>query len=294
MKVFYSRDYVGSAHAFDTTRKAGWIAESLLTQPVPGVQLTRPRALTVEQITRVHDADYVDAVVTGACLDLAESQGFEWDPGLAPMVQASNGGAVEAALAALRDGVAGSLSSGLHHARYDSGAGFCTFNGLVLAACAAQDAGAANVLILDLDAHCGGGTASLIAGRDGIWQADVSVDCYDYYVADDRTDLAEVCDAGRYLGEVGQSLSRIERLAPRFDLVIYNAGMDPYQGCAVGGLDGVTADTLARREQLVFRWCRDRRIPVAFVLAGGYVGTRLDRDLLVALHRSTVTAAAAA
>jgi hypothetical protein len=33
------------------------------------------------------------------------------------MAQSTNGGVVEAAVAALEDGVAGSLSSGLHHAR---------------------------------------------------------------------------------------------------------------------------------------------------------------------------------
>src|SRR6185369_4139490 len=105
----------------------------------------------------------------------AESQGFSWDPGLWRMVLASNGGVVAAARAALQDGVAGSLSSGLHHARHERGAGFCTFNGLALAARAALDAGAGSVLILDLDAHCGGGTTSLIEREPRIWQSDVSV-----------------------------------------------------------------------------------------------------------------------
>lgn len=63
---------------------------------------------------------------------------------------------------------------------------------------------------------------------------------------------------------------RAERLGPRFDLVLYNAGMDPYEGCAVGGLDGITAE----------------------ILAGGYIGERLDAETLVDLHRSTIAAAA--
>ncbi len=44
---------------------------------------------------------------------------------------------------------------------------------------------------------------------------------------------------------------------------------------------------------MVFAWARDQRVPIAFVLAGGYLGPRLDRDGLVALHRLTVEAAAA-
>src|SRR5262249_23108808 len=137
LPVYYSPAYVGSGYAFDTTRKARWIAESLSESPIPGVALAAPEALTREQVAEVHDRVYVSAIETGIPRALAESQGFAWDRGLWPMVLASNGGAVAAALAALEQGVAGSLSSGLHHARRGSGAGFCTFNGLVIAARAA-------------------------------------------------------------------------------------------------------------------------------------------------------------
>src|SRR4030095_4152195 len=166
--VFYSAQYVGSAYAFETTRKAKWGATSLASLPMRAVELLSPPSLSYKQLVEVHDPAYVDAVQTGLPRSLAESQGFSWDAGLWSMVLASNGGAVAAALAALRSGVAGSLSSGLHHARHGHGAGFCTFNGLALAARAALAAGAASVLILDLDAHCGGGAGSLIAGESRI------------------------------------------------------------------------------------------------------------------------------
>src|SRR5262245_8968167 len=117
MDVFYSSDYVLSGHSFDTTRKAAWIAESLVSAPLPGVTLVEPGPLTRDQVLKVHDPEYVDAVRSGSPRGLAESQGFAWDLGLWPMVLASNGGAVAAALNAMRHGVAGSLSSGLHHAR---------------------------------------------------------------------------------------------------------------------------------------------------------------------------------
>lgn len=294
MKLFYSPDYVGAAHAFDTTRKSAWIAESLRGDRIPGVELVRPRPLTDAQLAGVHDPGYIDAVTTGDPLALAESQGFDWDPGLATAVRASTGGAVEAALAALRDGVAGSLSSGLHHARRAAGAGFCTYNGLVLAADAALDTGAGRVLIVDLDAHCGGGTASLIQDDERIWQVDVSVDSYDRYPSTTRVELTEVDDAAGYLHEIRHALSRAERRAAGFGLVLYNAGVDPHQDCAVGGLDGITAESLVERDRYVFDWCAARGLPVAFVLAGGYLGARLDREGLVGLHRGTIAAAAAA
>jgi acetoin utilization deacetylase AcuC-like enzyme len=149
---------------FETTRKAKWIAESLVTAPIDGVQIVAPTPLTEDEVVEVHDSAYVAAVRTGKPRHSAESQGFGWDAQLFPMVLTSNGGAVAAARAALAgERVAGSLSSGLHHARRAYGAGFCTFNGLAIAARAAMAAGARSVLILDLDAHCGGGTHSLIS-----------------------------------------------------------------------------------------------------------------------------------
>jgi acetoin utilization deacetylase AcuC-like enzyme len=95
------------------------------------------------------------------------------------MVLASNGGCVAAAKRAMQHGIAGSLSSGLHHARPDRGNGYCTFNGLAIAAETALSAGADDVLILDLDAHCGGGTHGIILGNPHVWQLDVSVDPFD-------------------------------------------------------------------------------------------------------------------
>ena len=222
---------------------------------------------------------------------MAESQGFPWDPSLWPMVCASNGGAVAAALAALADGVAGSLSSGLHHARRGHGAGFCTFNGLALAVHAAKAAGARSILILDLDAHCGGGTYSLVADDPHVWQLDVAVSPFDTYAPSERTTLDVIRDAARYLPVVESRLEELEAGGPRFDLCLYNAGMDPFEGCAVGGLRGINRAILEERERLVFDWCRRRGIPVAFVLAGGYLGSGLDEGGLVALHRLTLSAA---
>lgn len=292
VSVFYSPAYTVAAYAFDTTRKAAWIIKSLAGSPIGGVEVVAPEPLTAADISRVHDPAYVRAVETGNPRRLAESQGFEWDMGLWMAVLASNGGVVAAAHAAMKDGVAGSLSSGLHHARHSSGAGFCTFNGLVIAAREALAFGATSALILDLDAHCGGGTASLIQDEPHIQQIDVSVDRYDRYPDTKNSTLDLVDDAEAYLGTIEQRLT--ESGARRFDLCLYNAGMDPYEGCSIGGRRGITERMLAQREQLVFHWARQRGIPIAFVLAGGYIGSGLDERGLVDLHRLTLCAAAEA
>ena len=146
VKIFYSPRYTIAAHSFETTRKSRWIAESLAREPISDIELVAPEPTSVAALNRVHDSEYVGAVRNGNPRKLAESQGFNWDPTLWEMVCSSNGGVIAAAIDALHTRrVSGSLSSGLHHARRARGAGFCTFNGLVLAARAALDAGAHTV-----------------------------------------------------------------------------------------------------------------------------------------------------
>jgi acetoin utilization deacetylase AcuC-like enzyme len=289
--VYYDPSYAAAAYAFPTTRKARWIADSLRSNPIPGIKLDRPPPLTEQELLTTHDDQYIQAVRTGEPRTLAESNALKWDPGLWPMVLASNGGIVAAALRAMQDGIAGSLSSGLHHARRDRGYGYCTFNGLAIAAEAALSAGAGDVLILDLDAHCGGGTNGIVAANPHIWQLDVSVDPFDQYEPGERTILDMVANASDYLPTTEKRLRDFQ--GRRFGLCLYNAGMDPHEDCPEGALAGITDEHLRAREALVFDWCREQEQPIAFVMAGGYVEPiRMDEARLVDLHRLTLTAAA--
>ena len=256
---------------------------------MPGVALVAPAPLTEADIAIVHDPNYVSAVRTGEP-PLADAAGLGWDDGLWTSVCASNGGVVAAARLACATGAhAGSLSSGLHHARRNRGHGFCTFNGLALAARAVIEEDARRVLVLDLDAHCGGGTAAITAGWPEVTHVDVSVSPFDRYQPAERQTLHLVTDAAEYLPAIARAL---HRASGPWDLVIYNAGMHPHQDSAVGGLRGITTGMLAERERMVFTWARERGAPVAFVLAGGYISARLARETLADLHRLTIAAAA--
>lgn len=288
MQVFFSPSYVETGYEFDTTRKAKWGADSLIESPIQGVTLDGPPPVSPDQLALLHDAEYIRVIRTGTPRKLAESQGFTWDPDVWQMAVATNGGVIAAATSALEHGVAGSLSSGLHHARRKAGEGFCTFNGLAIAARVALSAGARSVLILDLDAHFGGGTQSLIADDPHIWQVDVSVSDFDQYPPSERAWSCLVRDSANYLATIERRLKELEHYAPRFDLCLYNAGVDPYEHCPMGGLSGITQEMLNARERMVFGWCRSQRLPVAFALAGGYIGRRLDETGLVDLHRLTI------
>jgi acetoin utilization deacetylase AcuC-like enzyme len=289
MLIHFSPDYCAPEVAFDTTRKAAAIAESLTGHPMRGVRLESPTPVTRDELERIHDPAYIDAVFTGNPRELASSNQLPgWDEGLVRAVCASTGGAVAAAMHALEHRtIAGSLSSGLHHARHASGWGYCTFNGLALAATTAIDAGASRVLIIDFDAHCGGGTADLLTGVAAAEQIDVAVDPFDYYGSTEQARLT-LTDGQHYLTAVDDALESV-RDPGSIDLVLYNAGMDPHERCE-GGAAGISALVLDRRERTVFAWLARHRLPTAWVLAGGYT-TKMSMAELVHLHRLTIDAA---
>ncbi len=291
--VFYAPAYTEGTHDFDTTRKAAWIADSLARWPMAGVALQAPSPASAAQLMTVHDPGYVEALRTGEPPHLADSGGFPWREGTWASVTASTGGVIDAALAALGEGprVAGSLSSGLHHARRGGGAGFCTINGLAVAAHHVLTAGLVpGVLVLDLDAHCGGGTAELLGDDPRVRTVDVATSSYDRYRAPEGWRLDVIHGPEAYLPTVRERLDGVDLSG--IGLVLYNAGMDPFERCVIGGLRGIDEEVIAEREHLVFSWARAHGLPIAFVLAGGYTGPDLGRDELVDLHRLTLDAAA--
>ena len=291
INVYYSPDYLCSGYGVDTREKAGDIAASLYDRPIDGITLVEPQPADKDVVTRVHSPRYVKALLTGRPDSLADANGIgEWSTDLRRSVFSMVDGCVESARYSLMHGVnSGSLSSGLHHARASHGSGFCTINGLAVAACDALIQGALRVLIVDLDAHGGGGTASLIEGKKGIEQVDVSVNHFDNY--EDTENARIIRSSGEsYLADIEKMLQSV--MDPgSIDLVIYNAGMDPHEDCSTGGAAGITTSVLAQREEMVFGWAKEHGIPVSFVLAGGYSGRKLTRGQLVDLHRLTIQAA---
>lgn len=289
-RLFFSDDYTAASYEFDSTRKPRWIMESLTEQPIDGVQVVAPASVSEAKICELHDSEYVTAIRTGEPRALAESNCFGWDPSIWSMVTAQNGGAIAAAFAAVEDGVSGSLSTGMHHAYRDRGKGFCTFNGLALAAHEVIRQKGGNVLILDLDAHCGGGTHSLIRDHSQIWQIDISVSNFDDHGDTERSQVHIYKSPGLYLDFLKERLAGVADIP--FVVCLYFSGMDPHEDCAFGGAAGFTEAVLREREEIVFGWCREKGVPIAYFVGGGYAGNKLSRSRLVDLHRMTISAGA--
>jgi len=283
-------------------RKFALVAGQL--QSMPGVKLCEPTPVTEADLGRVHTAGYLEAVRMGEPRALAESQKFPWSAALFPSVSLTNGACVAAARAALQVGRAAALASGFHHAHADHGEGFCTFNGLVIAADALLAAGEVRtVAILDLDLHYGNGTAALAATRPHLTA--LSIYGNDYHANMAYRDVTERrhLDGSNHFsvalppGCTGRGLNEIlDQHLPALagsgkpDLLLYQAGADPLQDDPYSPLALTHAD-LQERDRKVFAFARAQALPIAWVLAGGY--TR-DITKIVDVHVNTFKAAATA
>jgi acetoin utilization deacetylase AcuC-like enzyme len=80
------------------------------------------------------------------------------------------GGTLAAARLALEHGIACNTAGGSHHAQADTGAGFCVFNDVAVAARRLLAEGAVGqVLVVDLDVHQGDGTARIFEGDPSVF-----------------------------------------------------------------------------------------------------------------------------
>lgn len=266
-------------HPFDG-QKYRRIHDALIARGLrrPG-DFDRPRPVRRPELLKVHTPGYLRSLrrrpVLGRILEVPIVAALprwliEWRI-LGPMRYAT-GGTVLAARLALERGLAINLGGGYHHAGPDWGGGFCVYSDAALAAAILHAEGrAARVLMVDLDAHQGNGTAAAFASRD--WAS-----IFDVYEDDlfpsrkEPEDYPVPIPAGwtgvEYLDLVREFLP--EALdAVRPDLVLYNAGSDPFTDDPLTRLC-LSANDLADRDLLVVDMIRSRAIPVAMVLSGGY------------------------
>ncbi|MBI4025534.1 MAG: hypothetical protein HY360_11175 [Verrucomicrobia bacterium] len=291
LPVIFSPAYdCPEATSYPSTRKQAVVRRRLDEPDFSGrCEFIEGTPATAEQLALCHDPAYIRAVLDGAPQHLAESQGFDWSPAFARSVLAVNGGHLAACRLALERGLVLHLASGAHHARRESGFGFCTFNYLVWCPLALMnEARIARVLIVDLDTHQGDG-AWLLTRKDRRFR------CFDISGSSMGVPPHHEADGDYWLvGRDDFSREYFECLDPlpdvldcfKPDLVEYQAGMDCYASDPMAHGVGLNRDGLRRRDRRVIRECRQRNIPTVVNLAGGY--TTLDE--VAELHLGTVCA----
>lgn len=220
------------------------------------IEVIAPPPVTRRQLALAHDREYVDAVLDGR-----EPNGFgNCSPAVAATLTYTSGAMLAAARQALANGKAAVAPvSGFHHAGFDFGGGYCTFNGLMVAACVLRSEGLVErVGILDFDQHYGNGTDDIIHQERIRW--------IDHFTAGQKWHRPQ--QAAEFLDRIPAIVAAMKRC----DLVLYQAGADPHVDDPLGGW--LTTAQLRERDRRVFAAASEWKLPIAWNLAGGYQRTK--------------------
>jgi acetoin utilization deacetylase AcuC-like enzyme len=257
-----------------------------------------------EDLLRVHSPDYVDRLYSPqlveaitAAYELVDAEGryhrYAPETATRPLadlferVLLKAAATVQCARLALTHGFCFSFSGGAHHAQRHYGIGFCVLNDIVIAVRKLQaEKMIDKVWIIDIDAHKGDGTAALTVGDDSIrtlsihmargWPLDGPPILADgtpnlSFVPSDIDIPIESGEEAHYVDRLKAGLQQLERLG-KADLAIVVCGSDPYEKDELPSTAGLrlTLDQMLERDQLVYTFLNERKIPAAFVMAGGY------------------------
>jgi acetoin utilization deacetylase AcuC-like enzyme len=300
LTAYYHRDMVVSlGDHIMPINKFTLVADGLRGEP--NIRLEEPAPLEEADLLRVHTPEYVAAIRSGEPRALAESQKFPWSAGLYRSVLLTGGGCLAAGRRALDEGIAAAVVSGFHHAHADHGEGFCTFNGLVVTIDALRaERRIERVAVLDMDLHYGNGTASLAGDRPYLFNLSIYGNDYDRNQAFRDVSVVRHADGPNHRSiALANGSGRTEMLAAmetafeailawgRPDLLLYQAGADPYREDPYSPLLLDHADLYAR-DRRVFEFAAAERLPIAWVLAGGYTK---ETSKVVGVHLNTFRAA---
>jgi acetoin utilization deacetylase AcuC-like enzyme len=262
MKLVYSPECAIASDTWISLNKPAKVVAALRAFD-PDVEVIPAHPLPVADFYRAHNKTYVDDLL--AC---QRENGFgNTRRDIAKQILYTNGAFVQAAQQAIESGVCLAPVSGFHHAGYTFSGGFCSANGLVIAAHKLKYGGLIDTcLIIDGDGHFGDGTADIIKRLNLKWVTHLT--------------------RGAPLGANTIDLIREAIANDKADVVLYQAGADAHIDDNFGA-GYLTTEEWKRRDYAVFQGCKDVGVPVVYCLAGGYSGQRT-----IDLHVSTYATAA--
>jgi len=246
-----------------------------------------PPAATHAQLLSCHTQRYVNAVCNGS-LSPSEIRriGFPWSEPMVERSRRSTGATLAASRAALVDGISVNLAGGTHHAMSDAGEGYCVFNDAAVTIRTLQrEKVIQRACVIDLDVHQGNGTAQILADDPTAFTLSLH-GVKNFPMRKSPSDLDIDLEDGTtdhdYMVALREALQQLNRQEP-YDLAIYLAGADPYEGDRLGRLS-LSKRGLAERDQMVMQWCLDRQLPLTITMAGGYAP---DVNEIVEIHGTT-------
>ncbi|WP_020571863.1 histone deacetylase family protein [Neolewinella persica] len=233
-----------------------------------------PQPLAEEAILRTHTPEYWEKLKTNS-LSVKEARaiGFPMREALISRGRVIAQGTLDCARLALNGaGVALNIAGGTHHSFADRGEGFCVFNDIAIAANELLFTGEIQkVMVIDLDVHQGNGTAHIFANEPRVFTLSFH-GAKNYPNRKPPSDL----DVGFPDGTTDKDyLETLYKMLPDLldaelpDLVFFLSGVDILASDKLGRL-AVSLAGCRERDRFVFQCCKDRGLPVAVCMGGGY------------------------
>ncbi|KAK3003940.1 hypothetical protein RJ639_019473 [Escallonia herrerae] len=202
------------------------------------------------------------------------------------------GGTILAAKLAKERGWAINVGGGFHHCCAQKGGGFCAYADISL--CIHYSFTLLNisrVMIIDLDAHQGNGHEQDFSNDRRVYILDMynpGIYPFDHEARrsiDQKVEVVSGTTTDDYLAKLDEALQVAEHT---FDpeLVVYNAGTDVLDGDPLGRLK-ISPEGVTSRDEKVFRFARERNIPLVMLTSGGYMksSARVIADSIMNLSK---------
>ena len=261
-------------------------------------------AISRDDLLRVHAGEYIEKLFSAGLeneiintFELIDEAGnyFRYDPdgAILPLTQLFDrildivASTVQSCRVALAKDFCFAFTGGMHHGQREYGAGFCMLNDIVIAIRKLQAEGLIHTAwVIDIDAHKGDGTAALTKGDDTITTLSIHMgngwpldgDEYDPHGNFNPSFTASDIDIPVAQGEDYLYITRLQeglnRLAswPRPELAVVVSGADPYHKDELPSTSGLKLSLaqLKERDLLTYNFLKERDIPRAYLMAGGY------------------------
>ena len=237
------------------------------------LNILTPSSANLENLRQSHHIDYINKVEQDELTkDYLRLINLPWSKRLRERSYLETEGTLLTAKQALETGLACHVGGGTHHAHFDHGFGFCVFNDLAYTAINLLNQKLVKkVLILDLDVHQGDGTIDICQKYSSIFTCSIhSESNFPYEKKQGWMDvsLASAIEDNEYLETLTKTLMLIqEQITP--DIVLYDAGVDVFSNDKLGNLQ-LSIDGIKKRDQIVLDHFRNKNIPIATVIGGGY------------------------
>jgi len=287
--IVYHPDYniglfgLENYHPFDS-KKYGRVYERIKTQlNLSPSDFVKPAAqVSVAELLKVHTPEYLQSLKSSSVVaQITEIGELSYVPNfllqwylLTPMRLATQG-TLDAVDEAIKHNWAINLGGGYHHAKSDSGGGFCAYADIPLAVKKLINKyHKKKILIVDLDAHQGNGHEEILCHDKHVAIFDVYNE--NIYPRDEQAKkcitynhpiTSETSDS-EYLNLLKKELSKAFN-ASKPDFIVYNAGTDIYEHDPLGRLK-ISRKGIIERDQMVFELAKKHAIPILMVLSGGY------------------------